>query len=42
MQIGNNNVSRQKSVGFSAIFKKKSWVQVVGHELPWSRDAHIP
>ena len=31
----------QKSVEFPR-FKKNSWVQVVGHELPWSRDAHIP
>ena len=39
--------NRQKSVGFPAIFKKKTlgnelWVQVVGHELLWSRDARIP
>ena len=25
MQIGEKNVSRQKLVGFPAIFKKKSW-----------------
>ena len=31
----------QKSVEFPR-FKKNSWVQVVGHELPLSRDAHIP
>ena len=46
MQIGGKNVSRQKSVGFPAIFKKnlgnELWVRVVGHELPWSRDARIP
>ena len=33
-------------MGFPAIFKKnlgnELWVRVVGHELPWSRDAHIP
>ena len=36
------NVRRQKSVGFPAIFKTKSLGRVVGHELPWSRDARIP
>ena len=40
-------MSRQRSVGFPAIFEKKNlgkelWVRVVGHELPWSRDARIP
>ena len=45
-KLEKKNVRRQKSVGFPAIFKKnlwnELWVQVVGHELPWSRDARIP
>ena len=32
--------------GFLQLFKKnlwnELWVRVVGHELPWSRDARIP
>ena len=40
-KIGKKNVSRQKLVGFPAIFKKKSWERVVGHELPWSRAAMV-
>ena len=34
-------MSRQKLVGFPAIFGNELWVRVVGHELPWSRDARM-
>ena len=44
-KIEKKNVSRHKSVGFPAIFKKnlgnELWVRVVSHELPWSRDARF-
>ena len=45
-KIEKKNVSRQKWWGFLLYLKKnlgnELWVRVVGHELPWSRDARIP
>ena len=42
-KIEKKNVIRQKLVGFPAKnLENELWVRVVGHELPWSRDARIP
>ena len=44
MQIGKKQKREQTEVGgsFLQYLKRKFCVRVVGHELPWSRDARIP